>query len=88
MPTYEYVCKRCEHRFERFQNMTDTALEKCPACGGSVERQIGAGAGLLVKGGVHDARERTGANAGRPNCGRDRPCCGREQRCDKPTCRE
>jgi putative FmdB family regulatory protein len=50
MPHYEYECKKCGHRFEIFQNMTDPKLTQCPRCGGRVERLIGPGAGLVFKG--------------------------------------
>jgi putative FmdB family regulatory protein len=58
MPTYEYVCLKCKHQFEKVQSMSDTALTTCPKelCGlkkwgkGKVKRAIGAGAGLIFKG--------------------------------------
>ena len=58
MPTYEYVCAKCDHRFEKFQLITAKPLRVCPKelCGmrqwgkGKVTRLIGAGAGLLFKG--------------------------------------
>ena len=50
MPTYEYECQKCGHRFEEFQSMKDAPLSKCPQCRGKVKRLIGAGAGLLFKG--------------------------------------
>ena len=50
MPTYEYECQKCGHRFEEFQSMKDAPLQKCPKCKGKVKRLIGAGAGLLFKG--------------------------------------
>lgn len=50
MPTYEYECKKCGHRFEAFQSMTAEPLSTCPECSGPVKRLIGAGAGLLFKG--------------------------------------
>lgn len=50
MPNYEYECKKCGHRFEVFQKMTDPKLKKCPECGGRVERLIGPGAGIVFKG--------------------------------------
>jgi putative FmdB family regulatory protein len=50
MPHYDYVCRECGHAFEVFQSMTEDKLTECPQCGGPVERQIGAGAGLLFKG--------------------------------------
>lgn len=52
MPTYEYVCTKCEKSFEAFQSMKDKALTKCPdkACKGRVKRLLGTGAGLIFKG--------------------------------------
>ena len=51
MPTYEYECEACEHRFERFQSMTDKPVKTCPECKKRrVKRLIGAGAGLIFKG--------------------------------------
>lgn len=50
MPTYEYECKKCGNRFEAFQQITAEPLEKCPECGGKVQRLIGAGAGFIFKG--------------------------------------
>jgi putative FmdB family regulatory protein len=51
MPTYEYRCRSCEHRFEVFQSMHEPAKRRCPACGkNALERLIGTGAALLFKG--------------------------------------
>ncbi len=51
MPTYEYECDACGHRFEEFQSITAKALRVCPVCGKrSLRRLIGTGAGLLFKG--------------------------------------
>jgi len=50
MPTYEYECLRCGHRFERFQGMTDEPVKRCPSCRGKVKRLPGTGAGILFKG--------------------------------------
>lgn len=50
MPTYEYECRECGFRFEKFQNMTDEPIKECPECDGSVKRLIGAGAGIIFKG--------------------------------------
>lgn len=51
MPTYEYKCNGCDHRFEAFQSMSEKAVETCPACGEKkVERLISAGGGLIFKG--------------------------------------
>jgi putative FmdB family regulatory protein len=51
MPTYEYSCDNCGHRFERLQSITAGALRKCPKCGKSaLKRLIGMGAAVLFKG--------------------------------------
>ncbi len=59
MPTYEYHCDKCGHEFEVVQSMSAATLSTCPEdlCAqkkwgrGKVKKQIGAGAGLLFKGG-------------------------------------
>ena len=59
MPTYEYVCKKCGHEFESRHSISAAPLKNCPedSCGqkkwgrGRVTKKIGAGAGLLFKGG-------------------------------------
>ncbi len=50
MPTYDYVCRECDYKFEEFQSMTDELLSNCPKCDGSVRRLIGGGTGLIFKG--------------------------------------
>lgn len=50
MPTYEYECEKCRHKFEVFQSITADPLKKCPTCNGKVRRLIGVGAGLIFKG--------------------------------------
>lgn len=50
MPTYEYECKRCGVRFERFQSMSEEPIRVCPECGGEVRRLISAGGGVIFKG--------------------------------------
>ncbi|MGD0614467.1 MAG: zinc ribbon domain-containing protein [Verrucomicrobiota bacterium] len=58
MPTYEYVCSKCGHEFEKFQPIADKPLTVCPKdrCPrkkwghGKVKKEIGAGAGLIFKG--------------------------------------
>ena len=49
MPTYEYLCKTCSHRFEMWQKMTDDPLEICPECGGHI-RRVYYPAGIVFKG--------------------------------------
>jgi len=58
MPTYEYVCEKCGHQFEKVQPISAKALTVCPKelCAqkrwgeGKVKRAITGGAGLLFKG--------------------------------------
>ena len=51
MPTYDYQCDACDHKFELFQSITAPAVKKCPSCGKlKVRRLIGAGAGVIFKG--------------------------------------
>ncbi len=51
MPTYEYICESCGHKFEQFQSIKARPLRKCPNCSKqSLQRLIGAGAGIIFKG--------------------------------------
>jgi putative FmdB family regulatory protein len=51
MPTYEYLCKACGHRFDELQSFSEPTLTKCPACKKKkLERQIGTGAAIIFKG--------------------------------------
>jgi putative FmdB family regulatory protein len=50
LPTYEYECQRCGHRFELFQSMSDEPRKRCPECRGKLRRLLGAGAGIIFKG--------------------------------------
>lgn len=51
MPTYEYECDACRHRFEQYQSIKDNALKKCPKCAkNKLRRLLGGGAGILFKG--------------------------------------
>jgi putative FmdB family regulatory protein len=51
MPTYEYQCDACSHRFDEFQSFSDAALTKCPGCGKKkLRRLFGTGAAVLFKG--------------------------------------
>ncbi|MDO9390236.1 MAG: zinc ribbon domain-containing protein [bacterium] len=50
MPTYEYQCIKCGHRFEELQSIKALPLNSCPVCSGQVERLIGTGSGFIFKG--------------------------------------
>lgn len=49
MPTYEYLCKTCGHRFETWQKMTADPLTTCPDCGAAIRRVLFP-AGVVFKG--------------------------------------
>ncbi len=50
MPTYEYECSKCGHKFDVFQKMSDKPDAKCPKCNGKSDRLISSGSGLIFKG--------------------------------------
>lgn len=51
MPTYDYECKACHHRWEMYQSIKADPEKKCPKCGKrQAQRMIGAGAGIIFKG--------------------------------------
>jgi len=49
MPTYEYLCQACSHRFDTWQKMTADPLQICPECGGHI-RRVYYPAGIVFKG--------------------------------------
>jgi putative FmdB family regulatory protein len=51
MPTYDYQCDACDHKFELFQSMKDEPETKCPSCKKRrLRRLIGTGAAIMFKG--------------------------------------
>jgi putative FmdB family regulatory protein len=50
MPTYDYRCRKCGHRFELFHSIKDDTIKRCPRCKGRADRMISGGAGILFKG--------------------------------------
>ncbi len=51
MPTYDYVCDACQHKFELFQSIKDDPIKKCPECGKlKLRRLFGTGAAIVFKG--------------------------------------
>jgi len=85
MPTYEYQCESCGHRFEAFQKMSDDPIAICPECGGSVRRLLGTGGGFIFKSsGFYETDYRS--DSPKTRCGNISPCCGRDVPCSRPPC--
>ncbi len=49
MPTYQYACTECDHRFDAAQAFTDPSLTVCPECGGKL-RKVFSSVGIVFKG--------------------------------------
>ena len=49
MPTYQYACTACDHRFEAVQKFTDASLTDCPECTGKL-RKLYSSVGVVFKG--------------------------------------
>ncbi len=73
MPTYEYRCRKCGHRFDLFQRIVDPPVKDCPKCKseGTVEQIISGGSGLIFKGsGFYETDyKRSAASGGGPASG-------------------
>jgi len=51
MPTYDYECDACGHKFELFQSISAPVEKKCPECKKlKLRRLIGTGAAVVFKG--------------------------------------
>lgn len=51
MPTYDYECDACGHKFELFQSINDPVQRKCPECKKlKLRRLFGTGAAIMFKG--------------------------------------
>jgi putative FmdB family regulatory protein len=94
MPTYEYVCEKCGHQFEKLQPITAKPLAVCPEelCArkrwgkGKVKRLLSAGGGLLFKGSgfyITDYRSEGYKQAAKKDTA-PAPSSGSESKADKP----
>ncbi len=63
MPTYQYACTECDHRFEAVQAFSDASLTVCPECGGKL-RKVFSSVGIVFKGsGFYRTDSRAGAGS-------------------------
>ena len=61
MPTYQYACTACGHRFEAVQAFSDATLTECPECAGRL-RKVFSSVGIVFKGsGFYRTDSRAGA---------------------------
>jgi putative FmdB family regulatory protein len=51
MPTYEYVCKACDHEFEKEQRISDAPLKTCPKCKAKQVKRLISRTSFHLKGG-------------------------------------
>ena len=49
VPTYQYACTACDHRFDAVQSFSDASLTECPECGGKLRKLYGS-VGVVFKG--------------------------------------
>ena len=63
MPTYQYACTECDHRFDAVQAFSDPSLTVCPECGGKL-RKVFSSVGIVFKGsGFYRTDSRAGAGS-------------------------
>jgi len=51
MPTYEYLCEKCEHEFEREQRISDPPVKTCPECRSRRVKKLISRTSFVLKGG-------------------------------------
>ena len=49
MPTYEYVCSKCDRHLEVYQTFSEEPLKRHAECGGKLTKVLGA-VGIVLKG--------------------------------------
>ena len=49
MPTYEYVCSKCDQHFEVYQSFSEEPLKRHTGCGGKLSKVLGS-VGIVLKG--------------------------------------
>ena len=63
MPTYQYACTECGHRFEAVQSFHEDSLTHCPECDGRLRKVFNA-VGVVFKGsGFYRTDSRSGTSS-------------------------
>ena len=70
MPTYDYGCANCGHRFEIRQRFSDEPVTSCPKCHQEVRRLLHAPA-IIYKGSGFYTTDYKNAHASLPDRSRD-----------------
>ena len=84
MPTYQYACTECGHRFEAVQAFTDDSLTTCPVCSGQLRKVYGS-VGVVFKGsGFYRTDSRNGKTATAPLASGDKADKPAAAKADKP----
>jgi putative FmdB family regulatory protein len=65
MPTYDYACAACGHRFEVVHGVHGHGPETCPSCGGGPVRKAFAPPTVLFKGSGWAKVDRRASSAGK-----------------------
>lgn len=51
MPTYDYVCQKCDFEFEREQRITEDPIKTCPQCKSRKAKRLLSAPSFILKGG-------------------------------------
>jgi putative FmdB family regulatory protein len=71
VPTYQYACTECGHRFEAVQSFHEDSLTHCPECDGRLRKVFNA-VGVVFKGsGFYRNDSRSGAASASSDSGTD-----------------
>ena len=82
MPTYQYACIECGHRFEAVQAFTDDSLTTCPVCSGQLRKVYGS-VGVVFKGsGFYRTDSRNGKSASTAAAGESKSESASESKSD------
>jgi putative FmdB family regulatory protein len=83
VPTYQYACTECGHRFEAVQAFTDDSMTVCPVCSGQLRKVYGS-VGVVFKGsGFYRTDSRAGSTSAAPGGSSDKPSTGDKGGADK-----
>ena len=50
MPTYDYICEKCNNRFEHFQKISDKDIDVCKVCSKGKVKKLISSSGFRLKG--------------------------------------